>query len=283
MLIDSHAHLEASTSLKELRGASVDDLEGVLKRAVSDNVGEIITIGTSIQTSKKAVEIADKYSTEDLQIRATCGLHPNDAKDEIKKLGIGKSIEELRALIKSSSKVVGVGEAGLDYYLGSRVKGLGASEEEKIQQRVLFEAQIRLADELSLPLVIHCRNGWDEIFRLLSIDDRLLTSLKGVFHSFTGDWKAAQKALALGFYISFSGIVTFGNASTVQNVARKMPIDRMLIETDSPFLAPEPHRGSVNEPKNVKIVARIISNLRDVSLDTIEEATTKNAQELFGL
>lgn len=283
-LIDSHAHLEASSSLKELRGASVDDLQGVLKRAEAAEVDKIITIGTSLKSSKKAIEIAKKYSSADLQIFATCGLHPKDAKEELKSIDIEKAIEQLKKIAQSSDKVVGIGECGLDIATIENTEIKNESAERKLEyQRELFKAQIGLAAELNLPLIIHCRDGWEEIFRLLSIDDRLLTNLNGVFHSFTGSWNAAKKALDLGFYISFSGIVTFGNTGEIAGVAKKMPLNRMLVETDSPYLSPDPIRGSMNEPKNVRITAQFIADLRDVSLDTIEEVTTKNAGMLFGI
>lgn len=271
-LIDSHCHLDF-----------VDDLDSALDRARAKDIGKIITIGTSLECSKKCVNIAEKYSTDDLQTFATCGLHPKDAKEEFRNADLGKAIDELRKISKSSNKVVGIGETGLDYY--ERETGNNkhkTTDEEKEFQRKLFKVQANLAVDLNLPLIVHCRNGWSEIFKILSSNgQRLMAS--GVFHSFTGDWETAKKAFNLGFYISFSGIVTFENAKVIQGVAKKMPIDRMLIETDSPFLAPEPNRGSVNEPKNVKIIARFIADLRKSSLDTIEEATTKNAKKLFGI
>src|SRR3989344_2562984 len=268
MLVDSHAHLEA-----------VDDLEGSLKRAKEAGVGKIITIGTSLASSRKAIEIADKFSAGDLQIYATCGLHPRDAKGEIDNLGLLHCFETLKQIAKSSSKVVGVGEVGLDYRLTTDNEQL-TTDEEKGFQRELFEAQINLAADLNLPLIIHCRNGWDEIFDL--IEAKRGPASFGVFHSFTGDWNAAQKALDLGFYISFSGIVTFKNAKEIQEVAKKMPVEKMLVETDSPYLSPEPWRGKINEPKNVKIVAEFITILRSLSLDQIAQVTFENAERLFG-
>ena len=319
MLVDSHAHLEA-----------VDDLEGSLKRAKEAGVGKIITIGTSLASSRKAIEIADKFSAGDLQIYATCGLHPRDAKGEIDNLGMFHCFETLKQITESSSQVVGVGEAGLDYYPDT-------ADEEKNFQRELFENQINLAADLKLPLIIHCRNGWDEIFELLkttinysssetkgriekSFDPELksegfstssnskVPSLWGVFHSFTGIWQDAKKALDLGFYISFSGIVTFKNAKEIQEVGKKMPIERMMIETDSPFLSPEPIRNGPpkltshlsstirtrleernrrvykqNEPKNVRIIAEFLAHLRSQPIDKIIGASADNAKKLFGI
>src|SRR3989344_8013938 len=165
MLVDSHAHLEA-----------IDDLERVIERA-----------------KKKAIEIAEKFSSNDLKIYATVGLHPKDANKEIERFSLLSCFKTGKQLAQSSNKVVAIGECGLDYYLGFRGQGLGTSDEEKKIQKELFVEQIKLADELKLPLVIHCRNAWDEIFNLITttISNRGLTP-KGVFHSWTGNWNAAK-------------------------------------------------------------------------------------------
>ena len=264
MLVDSHAHLEI-----------VDDLGNSLKRAKEAGVGKIITIGTSLESSRKAIEIAKKYSSDDLQIFATCGLHPKDAKGEIKRLHYNDILKLLKSLASSSKKVVAIGECGLDYYPDT------TADEKKFQSE-LFEAQIKLAADLNLPLITHCRNGWEEILSLLSTDYGLPTP-PGVFHSFTGNWQDAKKALDLRFYISFSGIVTFKNAPDIKEVAKKLPLERMLIETDSPFLAPEPLRGKQNEPKNVRIIAEFLAHLRSQPIDKIIGASAENAKKLFGI
>ena len=285
MIIDTHAHLEI-----------IDDLENSLKRAKDAGVGKIITIGTSLESSKKVIEIAQKFSRDDLQIYATCGLHPKDAKGKLEKFGLLQCINTLKQIAESSDKVVGVGEAGLDYRLTAdpsthSVNSVQASsgqakpvttDEEKEFQRKLFTEQIKLAGELNLPLIIHCRNGWEEILSLLTTDYGLPTP-PGVFHSFTGNWHAAQKALELGFYISFSGIVTFENATKIQEAAKKMPLERMFIETDSPFLSPEPLRGKQNEPKNVRIIAEFLAHLRSQPIDKIIGVSADNAKRLFGI
>ena len=275
MLVDSHAHLEV-----------IDDLQSAFDRAKVAGVDKIITVGTSMESSKQCIEIAKDYSNEDLKIYATCGIHPKDGKADVDRLGLFSCFKTLKQLAISSKSVIGVGEAGLDYYPTT-------TGPEKKFQRELFEEQIKLARELKLPLVVHCRNAWDKIFRLLTIDNRQ-SSLKGVFHSWTGDWNAAKKALALGFYLSFSGIVTFKqslrsstssaglkNARQIQEVAKKAPLDRILIETDSPFLTPSPLRGELNEPKNVRIVGKFIADLRNQSFGLISATTSKNAQKLF--
>lgn len=264
MLFDSHAHLDF-----------VDDLEKVLDRAKEAGVSKILTIGTSIECSKNCIEIAEKHSNSDLSIYATCGIHPEDGKADIEKYG-DRLIYELRKVAQSSKKVVGIGECGLDFHLGDNNQRPETKDFEKKNQRKLFNDQIRLAVDLKLPLIIHCRNAWSEIF------DQLEGS-KGVFHSWTGNTEAMRKALDLNFFISFSGIVTFKNAPEIQEVAKKAPIDKILVETDSPFLSPEPVRGMKNEPKNVKIVADFIAALRDLSPSKIMDITSRNAVEVFNI
>lgn len=270
MLVDTHAHLDFT-----------DDIDGWCQRARADGVEKIICVGTSVEANKKCAEIAQKYTDDDLQIYSSVGIHAQDGKDDVEKYGsLNKCIEQLREVAKFE-KVVAVGECGFDFYLPGE-KRIPTVDKDKQFQKELFEAQIQLAGELKLPLIVHCRNAWKETFSLLTTDYRLLPAV-GVFHSWTGDWQAAQKVLALGFYISFSGIVTFGNAASVQEVALKMPLERMLLETDSPFLAPEPIRGSKNEPKNVKIVDKFIADLRHQSFELISDATSANATKLFSL
>ena len=274
MLVDTHCHLDFT-----------EDPQEWIDNAIKNDVRALICVGTSIGASKKCVDIAEKYSTPDIAIYASVGLHPQEGQSDVKRLGLYQCINTLKQITSSSNKIVAVGECGLDYYLaeGKQV----TSEEEKDKQRKLFVEQIKLAKELDLPLLLHCRNGWDEIFDLLSTVNRSPReageSITGLFHSWTGDWQAAKKALDLGFYISFSGILTFKNAPQVHEVAKKVPLDRVLLETDSPFLSPEPLRGKTNSPKNVKIVAEFLAKLRGQSLDRIGEVTTNNASKLFKL
>ena len=279
MLVDSHAHLEV-----------IDDLEGTLDRAKDAGVSKILAIGASIETSKRAVEISDKLSTDDLAIYAAVGIHPKDGRADVEKFDLLRCFETLKQIAGSFNRVVAIGECGLDYYLGSRgpsirfrtSQGLGTSDKDKEFQTKLFEGQIKLAADLGLPLIIHCRNAWDDVFKLLTINHKLLPN-RGVFHSWTGDWEVAQKALGLGFYISFSGIVTFKNAREIQEVAKKAPLERILIETDSPYLSPEPFRGRKNEPKNVKITAQFLAKIRGLPFAKIADVTTGNAEKLFRL
>ncbi len=269
MLVDSHAHLEL-----------FEDLEEVLARAKEAGVSKIVTIGTSLETSKRAIQIAENFTTTELEIYATCGIHPNDGAEEVNNLGLIDVMKKLKEISKSSKKVVGIGECGLDYFFeGSRK----TSDSEKEFQRKLFGEQIKLAANVGLPLVVHCRNAWEEIFELLTINHKKLTNLRGVFHSFTGGVNDAKKAVDLGFHVSFSGIVTFKNAPDIQEAALKTPLDRILIETDSPFLTPEPLRGSQNEPKNVRIMGQFLAKHLNLSIGKIEALTTTNANSLFKL
>ncbi len=277
-LIDSHAHLEL-----------FEELEEVLGRAKRTGLTTIITIGTSLETSKRAVQIAERFSGENLKIYATCGIHPNDGAEEVQNLGLSEVMGQLKKIAKSSKKVVGIGECGLDYYEKSDKQSFSANkrqetgEKEKEFQGKLFIEQVTLANELDLPVVVHCRNGWGEIFELLTINNKQLTNLKGVFHSFTGGVNEAKKATGLGFYVSFSGIVTFKNAPLIQEAATKIPSDSILVETDSPYLAPEPFRGQKNEPANVRIVAEFLAKLKGVPFDNFSDMTSKNAAKLFNL
>lgn len=262
MLVDTHAHLDFT-----------NDKEGWCQRAKEAGVNKIICVGTSVEASRECVEISEKYSSDDLQIYATVGIHAQDGKSDVDKFGsLEKCILQLKQTALSSEKVIGVGECGYDF------RDQSPETRDQEFQRELFAAQIELAAELGLPLLIHCRNAWKETFELISN-----FQLRGLFHSWTGDWEAAKRVLEMGFYISFSGIVTFKNASKVQEVAKKMPIDGMLLETDSPFLAPHPLRGSKNEPKNVKITASFIAQLRNVPVDQLASVTSKNVGRLFRL
>lgn len=279
MLIDSHAHLEL-----------FEDLEDVLMGAKAAGVSKIITIGTSLETSKKAIQIAENFSNSGLEIYATCGIHPNDGAEEVENLGIDVVMKKLQKVATSSKRVVGLGECGLDYFEVSDNRPIRnsqgkqvTSDKEKEFQRKLFKRQIKLAVDLDLPLVVHSRNAWGEVFNLISNFQTPNSKLSGVFHSWTGNLDAMKKAVDLGFYISFSGILTFSNALDIAEVARKAPSEKILVETDSPFLSPEPMRGMKNEPKNVRITADFISSLRGSSLLEISDTTTRSACEVFGI
>lgn len=265
MLVDTHCHLDF-----------LENLEDVFGRCKASGVSKLISVGTSISASKKCIEIAEKFSDTALEIFASCGIHPHDGKVDLEKYG-DEAFEKLAAVAKSSNKVVAIGECGLDFHLASD-KEPGTSDQEKKFQIDLFEKQAKLAKDLDLPLIVHCRNGWKETFEILSN-----LNLRGVFHCWTGGLKEMKAALDLGFYISFSGIVTFKNAGEIVEVAKNIDLEHMLLETDSPFLSPEPLRGEKNSPERVKITAEFIASLRNLPPGQIFDVTCQNAKNLFGV
>lgn len=255
-LIDSHAHLDFSDFSH--------DLEAVITKAKDAGVDKIINVGAGIEHSKNAITVANKYNN----IWATVGVHPEDSDLDIKYID-----ESLRSLAESP-RVVAIGECGLDYYVDERNKD---------QQRTLFTLHINLAKELGLPLVVHIRNGADnqavsDAYEILKKDPRI-----GVIHCFTLDSKWADKFMRLGFFLGITGIVTFKNAKTVQDSAFGIPLERLLIETDCPYLAPQKYRGKRNEPAYVIEVANKVAEIKNVSLQVVAEKTTENAEKLFKL
>jgi TatD DNase family protein len=221
------------------------DLEGVLQRAHDAGIGTIISVGaiSSIETDRRTVEIAERYP----DIYAAIGVHPHDSKD--------CDTDRIRALreLAQSKKVVAIGESGLDFhYMHSPAHAQEAS----------LRRHLELASELELPIVIHCRN---------------------VIHCFTGNRDAAREFVALGFHISFSGIVTFRNAPDIQDAAPMVPDDRVMVETDAPYLAPEPYRGKRNEPALVRRTLEVLAKLRGNEVEGLAASTSANARRLFGL
>lgn len=256
MLIDTHAHLD---------DARYDaDREAVIARAREAGVGAFITIGCDLATSRAAVELASRYPF----VYAAVGVHPH----EVKQIEDGW-YDELRRLA-GHEKVVAYGEIGLDYHYNHSPPRL---------QRERFREQLGLARELELPVVIHTREAQEDTVAILKEERAGETG--GVFHCFSGDAWLAQEALALGFYLSFSGVLTFRNAAPLQAVARTVPLDRLLVETDCPYLTPVPHRGRRNEPAFVKLVAEQLAGLRTPSErlgpEDIARITSDNARRLF--
>src|SRR3990170_3230929 len=255
MLIDSHAHIQG----KEYAG----EVEAVIARAREAGVGKIIAVGGAgdMSSNTEAIALAKTFP----EIYATVGMHPHDAKDvgadELKKL------KELAA----APKVVAVGETGLDYYYDHSPR--------EVQRRVFAEF-IHLARETGLPIVVHERDAAQDVADLLRAEGA--RKLRGVIHCFTGDYEAACAYLDLGFYISFTGIITFKNANLLREVVRRVPLDRMLVETDSPYLTPVPHRGKRNEPAYVRYIAETIAVIKETSLEEVARLTTENVRKLFG-
>ena len=254
MLIDSHAHIQGKEYSEER--------DAVIARAHEAGVEKIIAVGGAgdMSSNTEAIALAAAFPS----IYATVGVHPHDAKD----VG-GEELRELAALT-SNAKVIAVGETGLDYYYNHSPHDV---------QRRVFTHFIHMARDTGLPLVVHERDAARETAELLRSEGG--QDLRGVIHCFTGDYDAASAYLDLGFYLSFTGIITFKNAGPLREVVRNVALERMLVETDSPFLTPVPHRGKRNEPAYVRFVAETIAEIKGVVLEEVAETTTRNVQDLF--
>jgi TatD DNase family protein len=251
MLVDSHCHLD-------LEGLS-DRLPEVFARMQANGVGAAVCIAVNLEDLPRVLALAES----DDRLFATVGVHPeySDAREP--------SEDDLVALA-AHPKVIAIGETGLDYYW---------HKDAPEWQRERFRTHIRAARRTRLPLVIHSRDAAADTLRLMAEEGA--DAVGGVMHCFTETWEVAEAALNLGFHISFSGIVTFKNALLIKEVARRVPLDRLLIETDAPYLAPAPYRGKTNEPGYVLHVAEEIARLRDLSVEAVAELTTRNFARLF--
>jgi len=256
MLIDSHAHIQGNEY--------DDEVEAVIERARGVGVEKIIAVGGAgdMSSNTDAIALADSFHT----VYATVGMHPHDAKD----VGI-EELETLRGLT-THPKVVAVGETGLDYYYNH--------SSHELQEQV-FSSFIHMACETGLPIVVHERDAAEKAAELLRQEGN--GKLCGVIHCFTGNYQAARAYLDLGFYLSFTGIITFKNAEPLRAVVRQIPLDRILVETDAPYLTPVPHRGKRNEPAYVRFVAEAVAKVRGISLEEVASITTANTQKLFSL
>ena len=281
MLIDTHAHLDFPDF--------APDLDAVLARAAAAGVTRIITIGTSVEGSRRAVALAEKYP----QVFAVVGVHPNSAQE-----AASGFIDELRELARNP-RVVGIGETGLDFHrlpeaspradleamVGAVTTGepgdfaaeVRASAVKDIQA-IVFQQQLDLAAELGLNVVIHERDAWTETLEILR---PYSGRLRGVFHCFGKPPEQMQEVLALGHLVSFTGIVTFKNGTAAQDSAHAVPTDRFMVETDCPFLAPAPHRGKRCEPAHTRVVAEKVAELRGATLAEIASLSTATAERFF--
>jgi len=260
MLVDTHAHLD----LNEFDA----DREAVIERARQAQVVAIVNVGIDLESSRRAVRLAAEHDL----VYAAVGVHPHDAK----KLD-GATLAALRDLARQP-KVVAVGEIGLDFYRDRSPREV---------QRRAFQAQLAWAAKLGKPVIIHDREAHEEVLGTLvdwakELQASSLAGRLGVLHTFSGDLSMAEKAIELGFYVSVSGPVTYQNARRLPEIVRALPMDRLLVETDCPFLPPHPHRGQRNEPAYVRLVAERIAELRGVPLRELAAATTANARRLFG-
>jgi TatD DNase family protein len=247
--IDNHCHLDPATA------------EETVAEARAAGVERLVTVGTDLPQSQQMIAIAGQHDG----VWATAGVHPHDAKD---------GIDGLRAMVDAGVRdgvVVAVGECGLDYHYDHSPRPV---------QRDVFAAQIRMAHECALPLVIHSREAWDDTFTILDTEG---VPPRTVFHCFTGGPDEAQAALARGCLLSFSGIVTFPSATDLHAAARTCPLDRLMVETDAPYLAPVPYRGKRNRPAWVVAVAEKVAQLQDRSLDEVAGATWTTAENFYGL
>ncbi len=261
MYIDSHAHLDGPRFEQ--------DRAEVIARAHEAGLGRILTIGSG--TGPGSLDCAIKIAEQHEWIFATVGIHPHEAK-----LATEADYSEMAQLAKNP-KVIAWGEIGLDYFYDHSPR--------EVQQEV-FRRQMELAQVASLPIIIHCRpsnnstNAWDDTLQMLR-EHWAPTGLPGILHCFTGELNHAEAALEIGFYVSFAGNVSFPKAENIRGAAKTVPLDRMLIETDCPYLAPVPHRGKRNEPAFVVNTAEVIGELRGVSKEVIAEQTRDNFYRLF--
>lgn len=251
MLVDSHCHLDFPDLANRL--------PDVLQRMQDNQVGLAVCIGVNLEDFPKVLALAE----QELGLFATVGVHPEYT--DVEEPSEGRLVE-----LASHPKVIAIGETGLDYYW---------QKDQPEWQRDRFRTHIRAAKRCDKPLVVHTRDSAPDTLRVLKEEGA--DAVGGVMHCFTENWEMASQALDLGFYISFSGIVTFKNAAIVKEVAQKCPIDRILVETDSPYLAPVPYRGKPNEPAYVRYVAEEIARLRGLAFDELAVATTDNFFRLF--
>ena len=256
-LFDSHAHYDDEKFDQ--------DREEIIQKIYDSGVEKFISAGYSLESSKRAIDLADKYEF----IYTTVGISPNDVKQTLE-----ETIEDIKKLEdiitrKENDKIVGIGEIGLDYYW---------NKENKEIQKQAFIMQKELANRLNLPITIHTREAVSDTLEILKQHP---VQQKGVFHCCPLNRELVKEALKLGFYISFAGPVTFKNSKNAQEIAEMVPNDRMLIETDSPYLAPEPVRGTRNDSRNVRYIAEKIANIKSLSTEEIAEITYQNTLKIF--
>lgn len=253
-LIDSHCHLYYEPY--------INNIQNTIDECKKNKVNKLLTIGVDIDTSKKNIELANKYR----EIYCTVGIHPNSTRNLDK-----KEIIEIEKLVKSSKKIIGIGETGLDYF----------RDYDKKQQFYFFERQVEISEKNNLPVVVHSRNAENDTLSVIKKYKN--NKLNFVIHCFSGTMDFAIKCIEYECFISFSGILTFKKADSLRKICKFIPDNKILIETDSPYLSPEPYRGKINHPKNVKYIAEAMSKIRGCSLEDVYSLTTKNFKKVFGL
>lgn len=255
MIIDSHAHLNDAKLL--------DQIPQVIEHAKQHDVLFFVCASYDLPSSKLAVSLAAQHS----QVFASVGMHPHDAKD------YNDEIEQELLLLAKQPRVVAWGEIGLDYHYDHSPREV---------QKQVFIRQIMLAHQCKLPIIIHMREATQDTLQILKEHKHLLQH-GGVMHCYSGSVETAKQALDLGFYLSFAGPLTFSNARELKEVAAFAPLNRILVETDSPYMAPVPLRGTVNLPGNTRYVAQVMANIKQMQLDELTKHTTQNTIALFGL
>ena len=251
MIIDSHCHLDYEPL--------INDINKVLLNAKNNNISHLLTIGTDLDSSKKVFDIVEKYEN----IYGSIGIHPNSTTNHL------ADLNELLSIKKKSKKIIAFGETGLDYFY---------KRSEKKDQLYSFEKHIELAISEKVPVIIHTRNADEDTLLIIK---KYHSKSKFLIHCFTGGLEFAKNLLELGCLISFSGIITFKKSSDLRNVVKYVPIEKMLIETDSPYLSPDPFRGKSNEPANVKIVAETVASIKQITFEEVASSTTKNFKNFF--
>lgn len=253
MIFETHCHLDDRRF--------DPDRSQVIERLRAKRIVKLLNVGYDLPSSRRCLELAKLYP----EIVAAVGIHPHDA------VGVTEEHwQELQELAQSNS-VVALGEIGLDYYRDLSPR--------KVQQQV-FERQLQLANQLGLPVIIHTRDAHRDVMDRLH---QFKPDKGGVLHCFSGSWETAKQALNLGFYISFAGPVTYKNAVNLQEVAAKIPLDRLLVETDCPYLSPEPLRGKRNEPANIELVIDKLAQIRGIDAHGLADITAQNGAKLFGI
>lgn len=254
-LLDSHAHLNDEKFN--------EDRTELIKQIKREGITKLISAGYSLSSSREAQKLAEKYDF----IYATAGISPNDIPQTEEELWI--MLDEIKLLAQQNEKVVAIGEIGLDYYW---------EQENKELQKLAFRKQIQLANELKLPIVIHTREAVMDTIEILKKNEVVF---KGAFHCCPLNRELVKEALKLGFYISFAGPVTFKNSKNADEIIAMVPNEKMLIETDSPYLSPEPLRGKRNDSRNVKYIAQKIADVKDLKVEEVASITYQNAEKIF--
>ena len=274
MLVDTHTHL----NFKAFR----NDVGEVIEKAKKAGVEKMLVVGADLKTSQEAIALAQEYNG----LYASVGIHPHHV-NSLDNNYLDTTKEKIINLAQNK-KVVAIGETGLDYYRYKKTKyenikisakGRSSSGRKNLQKQI-FLLHLDLAQKLNLPLIVHCRQAFDDLLEILTEKTKSF-NLKGVLHCFSGNRTHLSQILDLGFKVGFDGNITYSSRNDLKSLVKITPIEKLLLETDSPFLTPEPLRGTRNEPKNIRIIAKTIASIKNVSFDEVEEKTTRNSHSLF--